>query len=472
MRYVALAAGYDGTLARDGHCDERCVEALRSLAATGRKLILVTGRVLRELLEIFPEARLFDYVVAENGAVMYRPATRQSAILAQAPPEILLQELERRHVTPMSVGSSSITTLPSKRDEIRDALRKLGLDFQIVPNDGVLSVLPGGVDKASGVRAALKELGVSHHNLAAIGDGANDIALFTLAQHAAAVRNADPALKRVADRTTQGASCDGFLELAHDLIVTDLAASAPRRRIVLGRRDDSREISFAPCSDSLLICGPRGVGKTALCDQLLDQLLAQEYQCCVIGAEAKRTQAARAGVLNFGEAHEAPRLTDVLTALEQPRASVSINLAALAVETRPIFTDALMLQLEALHDRVGRPHCILINQAHCFLTAETASRHTRLAEITMIYATPEPWSLPAESLNSVKLIVGVGRATDLPPEVLKLGATVVQATTTGGADSHGIMSYLSTGSSLMLGACVEEKEIPTATASSLRRNAT
>ena len=96
MRYVALAAGFDGTLARDGHCDQRCVEALRSLAATGRKLILVTGRVLRELLEIFPEARLFDYVVAENGAVMYRPATRQSAILAQAPPEILVQELQRR----------------------------------------------------------------------------------------------------------------------------------------------------------------------------------------------------------------------------------------------------------------------------------------------------------------------------------------------------------------------------------------
>ena len=76
MRYVALAAGFDGTLARDGHCDERCIEALRALAATGRKLILVTGRELRELLEIFPEARLFDYVVAENGAVMHRPATR------------------------------------------------------------------------------------------------------------------------------------------------------------------------------------------------------------------------------------------------------------------------------------------------------------------------------------------------------------------------------------------------------------
>ena len=115
MRYVALAAGFDGTLARDGRCDERCIDALRALSATGRKLILVTGRELRELLEIFPEARIFDYVVAENGAVMYRPATRQSEILAQAPPEILLQELRRRHVTPLSVGSSIVNDRARER---------------------------------------------------------------------------------------------------------------------------------------------------------------------------------------------------------------------------------------------------------------------------------------------------------------------------------------------------------------------
>ena len=107
---------------------------LRALAATGRKLILVTGRELRELLEIFPEARLFDYVVAENGAVMHRPATRESEILAQAPPEILLQELRRRHVTPLSVGSSIVRTVQANEAEVSAALRKLQLDFQLVTN--------------------------------------------------------------------------------------------------------------------------------------------------------------------------------------------------------------------------------------------------------------------------------------------------------------------------------------------------
>src|SRR6185436_1919349 len=267
MRYVALAAGFDGTLARDGRCDERCIEALRALAATGRKLILVTGRELRELLEIFPEARLFDYVVAENGAVMHRPATRESEILAQAPPEILLQELRRRHVTPLTVGSSIVRTVQANEAEVSAALRKLQLDFQLVTNPGALMMLPAGVNKASGVWAALRELGVSRHNLVAIGDGENDLALFEFAEHAVAVQNADSLVKRVAKRTTQGAYCEGFLELARDLIATDLAGAVPRHKVIIGTRENGAAVEITPCKDSLLVHGPDGSGKAALCNR-------------------------------------------------------------------------------------------------------------------------------------------------------------------------------------------------------------
>ena len=449
MRYVALAAGFDGTLARDGQCDQRCIDSLRSLAATGRKLILVTGRVLRELLEIFPDARLFDYVVAENGAVMYHPATRQSAILAQAPPEILIQELQRHQVTPMSVGSSSITTLQSNEALIRDTLQKLELDFRTVANDGVLSVLPGGVDKASGVRAALKELGLSPHNLVAIGDGENDIALFALAEHAAAVRNADAALKRVADRTTHGARGDGFLELAHELIANDLAAALPRRRIIIGKSDAGTEISFAPCRDSLLICGPLGAGKSVISESMLQQLLAHEYQCCIIEAEISRAPMPRPGVIALGEPHEAPRLTDALNVLEQPNVSVSMNLAALALETRPLFAEALLLQLQAMHDRVGRPHCVLINQAHSFLREATMTT-PRLAEMTMMYATAEPQLLPPPLLHSVRLIVAAGEPTEalasLAAALDGMAVEPAQATTAGGSCRMSVFRPESSGS--------------------------
>jgi hydroxymethylpyrimidine pyrophosphatase-like HAD family hydrolase len=400
MRYVALAAGFDGTLARDGHYDERCIDALRALAATGRKLILVTGRELRELLEIFPEARLFDYVVAENGAVMHRPATRESEILAQAPPELLLQELRRRHVTPLSVGSSIVTTVKANEAEVSAALRKLQLDFQLVTNPGALMMLPAGVNKASGVWAALRELGVSRHNLVAIGNGENDLALFEFAGHAVAVQNADTLVKRVANRTTQGSYCEGFLELARDLVATDLAATMPRHKVIVGVRENGSPVEITPCRDSLLVHGPNGSGKTALCNRLLEQFLASSYQCCIIDADVGGLRVP-GEVQVFGDAHEVPRLTDILAALDQPTASVAINLAGLGAETRPVFTDALLVQLQALHDRLGRPHVVMIRQAHSCVADGVTAASARLSEVTMIYATAQPERLPARILDSV-----------------------------------------------------------------------
>jgi HAD superfamily hydrolase (TIGR01484 family) len=412
MRYVAVAAGFDGTLAREDRCDERCIDALKALATTGRKLILVTGRGLRDLLEIFPEARLFDFVVAENGAVMHQPATRESRILAQAPPEILLQELRRRHVTPLSVGSSIVTTVQANEREVAEALRKLQLDFQLVTNPGALMMLPAGVNKASGVWAALKELGVSRHNLVAIGDGENDLALFEFAEHAVAVQNADPLVKRMADRTTLGEYCDGFLELVQDLVRSDLADALPRHRIVLGFGPDRQEAQLAPCRDWLLVHGPRGSGKAALVCRLLEQLVSLSYQCCLIGADLGQSAPLTSGLKKFGHAHEAPRLTDILAALEKPNASVAVNLAALPVESRPVFTDALLLQLQALHDRLGRPHAVLMHEAHAFVAGGTlATAPARFSEVTMVFATSEPAQLPSQVLGSIHWIVDAATQT-------------------------------------------------------------
>jgi HAD superfamily hydrolase (TIGR01484 family) len=439
MRYVVLAAGFDGTLAREGHCDERCIDALRELSATGRKLILVTGRELRPLLEIFPEARIFDYIVAENGAVLHRTATRQSEILGQAPPEILLQELRRQRVSPLSVGSSIITTTAEHLDTVHAALRKLKLhlDYELVGNDETLLILPPGVDKASGINEALRELGVSRHNLIAIGNAENDLPLFATAEHAVAVSNASEAVKQAADRVTEGGYCDGFLELTRDLVATDLANAVPRRRVALGKDENQREVTLSPCQDSVLVSGADETLRTMICNRLLEQLMHQDYQCCVIGADRNTPVAsprgAFAGMSSWGDAHEAPRLTDVLTALEQPTQSIEINLAALPAETRPVFIDALLLQLQALHDRAGRPHCILIHHADRFLIgAQAGAAIRRLSEVTMIYSSAEAGLLPRAILEDVKLTISTGLPLSDAPGTA--GASPEsQAMTAGGA---------------------------------------
>ena len=95
MRYLVLACDYDETLAPGGRMDTKTLDALRKLRETGRKVLLVTGRELPDLLTLLSEPELFDRIVAENGALLYRPASREERALADPPPESLVFELTR-----------------------------------------------------------------------------------------------------------------------------------------------------------------------------------------------------------------------------------------------------------------------------------------------------------------------------------------------------------------------------------------
>ncbi|HEX9508624.1 MAG TPA: HAD-IIB family hydrolase, partial [Myxococcales bacterium] len=161
MRFIAFACDYDETLARLGRVSPEGVLALKRLAASGRKLLLVTGRELDDLLSVFPAADLFDRIVAENGAVLYRPATRERKRLAERPPEQFVDLLGRRGVSPLSVGEIIVATIEPNQEAVLEAIRELGLELQVIFNKGAVMVLPSGVNKGTGLRHALRELGIS-----------------------------------------------------------------------------------------------------------------------------------------------------------------------------------------------------------------------------------------------------------------------------------------------------------------------
>jgi len=87
MRYHVLATDYDGTLATDERVPVGVIEALKYLKASGRKIIMVTGRELANLQRVFPEYGMFDCIVAKNGAVIFDPTTREERLLGERPPE-------------------------------------------------------------------------------------------------------------------------------------------------------------------------------------------------------------------------------------------------------------------------------------------------------------------------------------------------------------------------------------------------
>src|SRR5437763_2472592 len=126
MRYLALATDYDGTLAADGRVAGDTIAALERLRATGRKLILVTGRELDDLVRVFPRVDLFERVVAENGALLYRPGGEEKR-LVEPPPEPFVRALRDRGVAPLSVGRSIVATWHPNETVVLEVIQQLGL---------------------------------------------------------------------------------------------------------------------------------------------------------------------------------------------------------------------------------------------------------------------------------------------------------------------------------------------------------
>jgi len=232
MRYLGLASDYDGTLATDGRVNQETVAALERLRSTGRKLILVTGRELDDLLLTFEQIHLFARVVVENGALLYNPATHEEKLLGSKPPEQFVTQLRDRGVEPLSVGRAIVATWHPHETKVIEVIRELGLELQVIFNKGAVMVLPAGVNKASGLKAALIELGLSPHNTLGIGDAENDRAFLSLCECGVAVANALDMLKQGADVVTKGARGAGVVEIIDQLIASDLSEIRRRREKV------------------------------------------------------------------------------------------------------------------------------------------------------------------------------------------------------------------------------------------------
>ena len=244
MYFLALATDYDDTLARSSKVEPATLRALQLVKDSGRRLILVTGRTLPDLQSVFPEFGIFDFVVAENGALLFDPAKNEQTPLAEPPPEHFLRRLKQLRVSPLSFGRAIVATREPNETAVLTAIRDLGLELQIIFNKGAVMVLPSNINKATGLMTALARMGIPAHNVVGIGDAENDYEFLVACGCAVAVDNAVPALKEVADWVTQ-ARGSGVVELARLLVEHDLHTlkfSVTRVRPVLGSGANDSQI--------------------------------------------------------------------------------------------------------------------------------------------------------------------------------------------------------------------------------------
>jgi HAD superfamily hydrolase (TIGR01484 family) len=220
-KYLALATDYDGTIAQHGDVTEATHEALIGWKEAGRKLIVVTGRELPDLQKVCPFTKLFDCIVAENGAQLYWPATDKKNILTDAPPVEFVNRLRERGVSPLSYGEAIVATQENYKGVVLEVIEELGLKLKVILNKGALMVLPTSVDKATGLTAAANAMGLALVDVVGVGDAENDQVFLTLCGYSAAVGNALSFLKKQVHYVTKATHGAGVEELIYKLLATD-----------------------------------------------------------------------------------------------------------------------------------------------------------------------------------------------------------------------------------------------------------
>jgi hydroxymethylpyrimidine pyrophosphatase-like HAD family hydrolase len=414
--FHAVAIDFDGTLTLGGHPEPETLAALDEARAAGRLIILVTGRILAELLEVFPDVvEHTDAIVAENGAVLVRDG-RQRALATPVPAE-LATALETRGVA-VRRGQVLLACAGTADTAVLNEVRRLGLDCQLVRNRGELMILPAGLSKGTGLVAGLAELGVSAHSVAAIGDAENDHSLLLTAELGVAVGNAVAALKAGADVVLAERDGRGVRAFLRGQVIGGTERRFPRRwRVMLGRSADGGHASIPASQVNVLVTGVPQHGKSYLGGLIAEQLIRLGYSVVIMDPEGDHAGLGALG--NVLVTSGAPPAADVLASMVRHHAGgIVVDLSALGAQEKVGYLESAHRALERERASTGLPHWLVIDEAQVPLARDTATLFEPAATGYCLI-THRPQDLRPEALLAVDVLITVpggepdGRAADL-----------------------------------------------------------
>jgi len=369
VKLRVLALDYDGTIAVDGRLDPEVRGAIEELRARGLMVVLVTGRILSELRALLGGLRLFDAVVAENGAVTTFPGVGRSVRHAPRHSPALLEALRARGLEARA-GASVVELDAAAAHVALDVVRELELPLTLHFNRGRLMVLPPAVSKATGLREALRALRLSAHNALGIGDAENDHELLATCEIGAAVAWGSAALCAAADVVVPGAGPPAVADYLRSVASGSRILSPPvaRRHLVLGRDERGGLVSLALRGRNVLIVGDPCTGKSWVAGLLCEQLVLQGYCVCLLDPEGDYAALERLpGVVLLGGDEPPPSLGELARTLRHADVSVIVDLTRLKPPHKRAYVVRALRMLTELRRRTGLPHRIVVDEAHYFL---------------------------------------------------------------------------------------------------------
>lgn len=366
--FQAAALDFDGTLTQHGRPETSVLEALGRTRRRGVKVVLVTGRIGRELREVFPDVNQhFDALVLENGGVL-AVGQDDPLPLVEACDDELGEELARRGVA-FRAGQVLLASQVEHEAVAREVISRLELECVIVRNRGEMMILPAGVTKASGVRAALEYFGLSPHNAVGAGDAENDHVLLDECEVGVAVDNAVDSLKRRADVVLDKANGSGIADfLDEELDNVSLLRRTQRRALAIGKSDDEYPATIPSAGVNLLVTGRSSSGKSFAAGMIAEQLLRAGYSLCLLDPEGDYAELARYHtVQHVGGKQPLPSAEVIAGMLRPTNTSIVVDLSLCGPEEQVSRSRELLGLFE--HRRIvsGRPHWIFIDEAHRLL---------------------------------------------------------------------------------------------------------
>ncbi len=264
--YRLVASDIDGTLIHsDGTLSSRSIEILAALPVPA---VLVTGRPIRWLRQLYDQMPEPLPAVCANGAAVYDPVADRilrtdplsvdlllevTKRLREAVPDIAFavevedgrkfsyedawprrweatdEDLVRVLATPEELTSAPAVKLLARSATTADPdkfyqliSRTLGSVAEAThsSSSAMVEISAAGVTKASGLAWLCERDGIDPADVLAFGDMPNDVPMLAWAGHSVAMANAHPAVREVADEVTLSNDEDGvavYLAAAYGL---------------------------------------------------------------------------------------------------------------------------------------------------------------------------------------------------------------------------------------------------------------
>ena len=210
----AIITDFDRTITdKPGVINETVMKELDSL---NKPLILVTGRAIKYAKKLIRKFPIWDCIIAENGSYVYFPGNGLCWSFTSDKFEEAKRILKKSKF-PANFGNAIISVSKAFEIKLKEILEGIISYIGFRTNVDEVMVLPRGIDKGLSVKLALNYLGIDPKRTVIIGDGENDIDLFTSPGFKVAVANADERLKLFADEVTKKPSTQGIIEIIEKL---------------------------------------------------------------------------------------------------------------------------------------------------------------------------------------------------------------------------------------------------------------